>query len=410
MPNAIRLTALALAVGTAIASGMTVGSAQQPAPQPTPQQGAQSPGAQQGAQSQGALGNRPGAERAPEFPAPSIRDYKPRTTLVTGQHPVPRAKYPVIDIHSHQPTAITPAQFDTVVAAMDQLNLQVLVNASGASGDRLVQAMAGIKATKHPKRMVMFSNINFANVGPGYGARMAQQLEADVKAGALGLGEIMKGFGLRAKKADGTRLKVDDPELDPIWEAAARLKIPVLIHTGEPQEFFQPIDMANERWMELALFRDRRLPAGEFPRFDELMAERDNLFKRHPKTTFVAAHFGWHANDLGRLGRMLDAMPNVHVETGAILAELGRQPRAAHDFFVKYQDRVIFGKDSYQPDEYPYFWRTFETSDEYFDYYRDYHAFWKLYGMGLPDGVLKKLYYQNALRLIPGLPRDGFPR
>ena len=384
---------LILAVGTA----MGVGSAQQP-------------GAQQGAPSQGALGNRPGAARAPEFPAPSIRDYKPRTTLVTPQHPVPRAKYPVIDIHSHQPTAITPDQFDTVVAAMDQLNLQVLVNASGASGDRLVQAVAALKATKHPKRMVMFSNINFANVGPGYGARMAQQLEADVKAGALGLGEIMKGFGLRAKKADGTRLKVDDPELDPIWETAARLKIPVLIHTGEPQEFFQPIDMANERWLELALFRDRRLPAAEFPRFDELMAERDNLFTRHPKTTFVAAHFGWHANDLGRLGRMLDAMPNVHVETGAILAELGRQPRAAHDFFVKYQDRVIFGKDSYQPDEYPYFWRTFETSDEYFDYYRDYHAFWKLYGMGLPDGVLKKLYYQNALRLIPGLPRDGFPR
>ena len=281
MPNTTRLTALVLAVGPAIAAAITVGSAQQPAPR----QETQSPGAQQGAQSQGALGNRPGAARAPEFPAPSILDYKPRTTLVTGQHPMPRAKYPVIDIHSHQPTNITSAQFDPVVAAMDQLNLQVLVNASGASGDRLVQAMAAIKATKHPKRMVMFSNINFANVGPGYGVRMAQQLEADVKAGALGLGEIMKGFGLRAKKADGTRLKVDDPELDPIWEAAAHLKIPVLIHTGEPQEFFQPIDMANERWLELALFRDRRLPQGEFPRFDELMAERDNLFKKHPKTT-----------------------------------------------------------------------------------------------------------------------------
>ncbi len=366
--------------------------------------------AQQPPSSAGALANRPGANRAPEFPVPSITDYKPRSTLVTAQHPVPRAKFPVIDIHSHQPAPITPAQFETVVAAMDQLNLQVLVNASGASGDRLVQSMAAIKATRHPGRMVMFSNMNFTDVGPGYGAKAARQLEADVKAGALGLGEIMKGFGLRAKRADGTRLTIDDPELDPLWDAAARLKIPVLIHTGEPQEFFQPIDMANERWLELSLYRDRRLPEGQFPRFEALMAERNNLFRRHPKTTFIAAHFGWHANDLGRLGTLLDEMPNVYVETGAILAELGRQPRAAHDFFVKYQDRVIFGKDSYQPDEYPYFWRTFETSDEYFDYYRDYHAFWKLYGMGLPDVVLRKLYYQNALRLMPGLPREGFPR
>ncbi len=107
------------------------------------------------------------------------------------------------------------------------------------------------------------------------------------------------------------------------------------------------------------------------------------------------------------MGKLLDEMPNVYTETGAILAELGRQPRTAHDFFVKYQDRILFGKDSYQPDEFPYFWRTFETSDEYFDYYRDYHAFWKLYGMGLPDQVLRKLYYQNALKVVPGLPRNG---
>lgn len=366
--------------------------------------------AQQPTPATGALGNRPGANRAPEFPVPSITDYKPRSTLVTAQHPVPKAKYPVIDIHSHQPTPISAEQFDTVVGAMDQLNLRVLVNASGATGDRLVQGIAAIKASRHAGRMVMFSNMNFNDVGPGYGARMARQLEADVKAGALGLGELMKTFGLRARRSDGSRLKVDDPELAPIWETAARLKIPVLIHTGEPQEFFQPIDNSNERWLELALFRDRRLPEGQFPRFEELMTERNNLFRRHPKTTFIAAHFGWHANDLARLGKLLDDMPNVHVETGAILAELGRQPRAAHDFFVKYQDRVVFGKDSYQPDEYPYFWRTFETHDEYFDYYRDYHAFWKLYGMGLPDAVLRKLYYQNALRLMPGLPRDGFPR
>jgi hypothetical protein len=119
---------------------------------------------------------------------------------------------------------------------------------------------------------------------------------------------------------------------------------------------------------------------------------------------------GWHANDLGRLGKMFDRWPNLHAEVGAVLYDLGRQPRFGHDFFVKYQDRILFGKDSFQPDEYPYFWRVFETADEYFDYYRDYHAFWKLYGMNLPDPVLKKLYYQNAMRIVPGLPTAGFPK
>jgi predicted TIM-barrel fold metal-dependent hydrolase len=364
--------------------------------------------APQGQQSDGALRARPGANRTPEFPPPSIVDYKPRSTLVVPEHPVPRAKFPVVDIHSHQPVPISAEQFDQVVASMDRLNLQVLVNASGASGDRLQQAVQAIRNSRHRDRMVQFASIAFRDVGPGFGARAAQQLEADVKAGALGLGEISKAFGLTVRKTDGSRLKIDDPELDPIWQAAARLGIPVFIHTADPQEFFQPIDDQNERWLELALFRDRRYPSPPNPSFDELMAERDRLFTRHPRTTFVAAHLGWHANNLARLAKMFDEMPNVYGEVGAVLYDLGRQPRTAHDFFVKYQDRLLFGKDSYQPDEYPYYWRTFETTDEYFDYYRDYHAFWKLYGMALPDAVLRKLYYQNALRLMPGLPRAGF--
>ena len=366
--------------------------------------------APQGSQSEGALRPRPGANREPEFPAPSIRDYKPRSTLVVPQHPVPRAKYPVIDIHSHQPSPISSAQFDTLVKQMDGLNLQLLVNASGASGDQLVRSVAAIKNSAHPTRMVMFAQINFRDVGPGFGQRAAQQLEADVKAGALGLGELMKGFGLTARKTDGSRLMLDDPELDPIWDTAARLNIPVLIHTADPQEFFQPLTYQNERWLEMSLYPDRRYPPERFPSFETLMGERDRLFKKHPKTTFIAAHMGWHANDLARLARMFDEMPNVYGEVGAVLYDLGRQPRTARDFMVKYQDRVLFGKDSYQPDEYPYFWRTFETGDEYFDYYRDYHAFWKLYGLSLPDDVLRKLYYGNALKLMPGAPRAGFPR
>jgi len=361
-------------------------------------------------QAPGQIRPRPAEGREPELPPPTIRQYKPRSTLVVPQHPVPRAKFPVVDLHGHPPTLNGPDVVNLVGAAMDPLNIQVMVNANGTSGERLRQALGAIRASRYKDRMVVFTQINVRDLAPGGGARIAQQLEADVKAGALGLGEIMKDFGMRARKSDGSRLKIDDPELDVVWETAARLGIPVFIHVADPSEFFQPLDFNNERWLELALYPDRRYQdRSRFPAFEELMAERDRLIAKHPKTTFVVAHMGWHANDLSRLGGMMDKWPNLYTEVGAILYDLGRQPRAAHDFFVKYQDRILFGKDSFQPDEYPYYWRTFETADEYFDYYRDYHAFWKLYGMALPDAVLKKLYYGNALRLIPGLPRTGFP-
>jgi predicted TIM-barrel fold metal-dependent hydrolase len=352
---------------------------------------------------------RPGEGRAPEFPPPTIVDYKPRTTLKVAEHKVPKAKFPVVDIHSHQPTPITPEQFYKVVQGMDANNLRVLVNLSGGYGDRLRQGLDAIAKSPHKDRMVLFANVNFEGVGTaGWSQKAAAQLEGDIKAGARGL-KIFKDLGLRIRKADGSRLKVDDPDLDPVWDVCGRLGVPVLIHTAEPQEFFEPIDVKNERWLELALFKDRRYPAGEFPRFEELLAERDRMFRKHPKTTYIGAHFAYRANDLVKAQEMLDTMPNVHLEVAAILAELGRQPKAAHDFFVKNQNRVLFGKDSFQPDEYPYYWRTFETGDEYFDYYRDYHAFWKLYGMSLPDDVLKKLYYKNALALVPGLVKTGYP-
>ncbi len=140
------------------------------------------------------------------------------------------------------------------------------------------------------------------------------------------------------------------------------------------------------------------------------MGERDRMFAQPPEDALHRRALRRSTPTISaRLGALLDRLPNVYPEVGAMLSDLGRQPRAAHDFFVKYQDRLLFGKDSYQPDEYPYYWRMFETADEYFDYYRDYHAFWKLYGMDLPDEVLKKLYYENALRLVPGLPASGFP-
>jgi uncharacterized protein len=358
-------------------------------------------------QAPGQVRPRPAEGREPEFKAPTIREYKPKSTLVAPQHPVPRAKFPVIDIHSHQSTPISAGEYDRVMKGMESNNLQILVNLSGSSGDRLRQGVDALRASKYKDRMVLFANINFReSVGPGFGAQAAKQLEADVKAGAAGL-KIFKDLGMFVRKADASRLHVDDPELDVVWETCARLNVPVLIHIAEPPAFFDPLDYNNERWLELALYPDRRHQTGV--RFEELMTERDNMIRKHPNTRYILAHFGWHANDLARAGKLLDANPNVYYDVAAVLYDFGRQPRAAHEFFVKYQDRILFGKDSYQPDEYPYYWRVFETNDEYFDYYRDYHAFWKLYGIGLPDQVLKKLYYQNALKVTPGLPRAGFP-
>ncbi len=354
---------------------------------------------------------RPRLCQAPELPVPSILDYRPRSTLITPVHPVPRPKYPVVDFHGHPRLGFgSDVDLEQLGKSLDSLNIRAMVVANTVSGDALKRAVAAIKASPTMKdRLRIFTGINFRDVGPGWAEKAVAQLEADAAAGAAGIGELGKGLGLSIKKADGTRLRIDDPALDPVWQAAARLKLPVFIHTADPPAFWKPIDYSNERWLELALFPNRRYPPEQYPPFERLMTERDNLLRRHPATTFVIAHLGWHGNDLDRLGKLL-SLPNVYTEVGAVLYDIGRQPRAAHDFFIKYQDRILFGKDSFQPEEYPYYWRVFETRDDYFDYYRGYHAFWKLYGIDLPDEVLKKVYYANALRITAGLPQAGWPR
>jgi len=355
---------------------------------------------------------RPHRCQAPTLPAPSIVDYRPRSTLVVPAHPVPTAKFPAIDYHGHPRGDLitTPEGLERLGDDLDAINVRVMIAANSISGDDLTRTLALIAASPRMQdRVRVFTGIDFSGVGPGWAGRAVAQLEADAAAGAVGIGEIGKWLGLRTRKADGSRLRIDDPALDPVWQAAARLGLPVFIHTADPQEFWQPIDYANERWLELALFPGRRYPPDDFPSFEELMAERDSMIRRNPQTTFVLAHMGWHANDLPRLSQLMDELPNILVEVGAVLYDIGRQPRAAHDFFIRYQDRILFGKDSFQPEEYPYYWRVFETRDDYFDYYRDYHAFWKLYGIDLPDEVLRKVYYRNALRITPGLPQGGWP-
>ncbi|MDX2245651.1 MAG: amidohydrolase family protein [Bacteroidia bacterium] len=339
-----------------------------------------------------------------------FEEYVPISTLVVPQHPVTRAKYPFIDVHNHQ-WQMPTMDLNDLTREMDKLNMAVMVNLSGRgwrNPESLPQSLENIKKNK-PNRFIVFTNISFEGIDdPNWTTATVKQLENDVKLGANGL-KIFKDLGLTAKDSKGKRIPVDDPRLDPVWAKCGELGIPVLIHTGEPAAFWKPRDKYNERWLELKQVPNRYRDPLVFPSWEEVMAEQHNIFRKHPNTKFINAHMGWMANDLAKLGKLMDELPNMYTEIGAILAELGRQPRAARAFFIKYQDRIMFGKDSWHPEEYYTYFRVLETADEYFDYYRKRHAFWQMYGMDLPDDVLKKIYYKNALRVVPGIDASQFP-
>jgi predicted TIM-barrel fold metal-dependent hydrolase len=259
-------------------------------------------------------------------------------------------------------------------------------------------------ARAHPqsKRLASMTNVNFRDL-PG----AAAQLEEDIRNGAVGL-KVAKNLGLTEKDPSGARIAVDDARLQPVWAVAAKHKIPVMIHTADPKPLFDPMDKYNERWLELRL-RPNRAGAGRGISWEQLIGEQHNLVASNPQTTFILAHMGWMSHDLAALGALLDKYPNMNLEIAAILGELGRQPRATKRFFTRYQDRILFGKDRYDVEEYPFYFRMLETDDEWIDNIRKYHGLWKLYAFDLPDEVLKKIYYRNALRLFPGLSREGFP-
>jgi predicted TIM-barrel fold metal-dependent hydrolase len=338
----------------------------------------------------------------------TVEQWTPRSTVVAEEHLVPRAKFPVIDVHSHHRANLSGTRLDQIVGEMDGLNLQVLVNLSGGTGAQLSQAVQTFRKGPYPKRFAVFANLDFRGIDEAdWGAKAAAGLAQDIKNGAQGL-KFFKNFGMNVAYRDGVRVHVDDHRLDPVFEVCAGEGIPVLIHVAEPAEFFQPHDQFNERWLELKLRPRRKRPPE--PSFEALIGERDRLMQRHPKVNFIYAHMGWHGNDLKRLGKLFDDNPNLYVDIAAVLYELGRVPVSGRAFMIQYADRILFGKDSYTPSEYPYYWRVFETKDEYFDYYRRYHAHWQLYGLDLPDDVLKKVYYKNALKLIPGIDGAAFPQ
>lgn len=345
--------------------------------------------------------------------------YNPPSSLVTSEHVLTKAKFPFIDVHNHQydmPNQNIPA----LLKQMDSLNMRVMVNLSGRGfrnnngvfdvndNSYLVSSIQNAKKTT-PNRIVVFTNVSFSGVGEkDWAANAVKQLEADVKAGAQGL-KIYKSLGFSAKDNNGKVLRVDDPRLDPVWEKCGQLGIPVLIHTADPKQFWEEPDEHNERWLELLTYPGRKRSATDPAPWEDLIQQQHTVFRKHPKTTFINAHLGWYGNDLAHLGKLLDSFPNMYVEFGAVIAELGRQPKTAKVFFENYQDRILFGKDSWVPAEYSTYFRVLETEDEYFPYHKKYHAFWRMYGLGLSDAILKKVYYKNALKIIPGIDKTLFP-
>ena len=347
----------------------------------------------------------------------SFENYNPLSTLVIPENPVTRAKFPFVDIHSHQ-WRLSKERVTELVSEMDEINMGTMVNLSGRGfsrdpdydGGEYLNSMIKLFNSEAAGRFIVFTNLSFKNFGSkDWSKNAVETLATDVKNGVNGL-KIYKSLGLRNQDINGNRIPINHPDLDPIWAKCGELGIPVLIHAADPAPFWHPHDSTNERWLELKLRPGRKRGADNPAPFEQIIAEQHNIFKKHSGTTFINAHMGWMANNLDKAGKHLDMYPNVYFGIGAVIAEFGRQPKRAKAFFEKYQDRILFGKDAYNKEEFYTYFRVLESEDEYFPYYKKYHAYWKMYGLGLSDEVLKKVYYKNALRIVPNMDASLFPK
>jgi predicted TIM-barrel fold metal-dependent hydrolase len=333
-----------------------------------------------------------------------LKDFHPVSMLHAPVHEIERAKFYVIDVHNHTNDAtgigdIMPPQ--RVVEVMDKTNVKTVVILTGMWGEKL-QKVIDTMVKPYPGRFMVFTQIDWSKIDdPDFSQKMVAQLDDAVSRGARGL-KVLKDLGLGVKEKTGKLIAVDDPRLDPIWEECGRLGIPVSIHVTDPEAFFHPIDNTNERYEELIEHPDWSFYGQQFPTKISILQARDRVIARHPHTTFVALHLANWPENLDYVTVELDKYPNMMVEFGARQAELGRQPHRARDFFIKYQDRIMFGTDNGMDEAmYRNHFRWLETADEYFDYW-GYPAQgrWKIYGMELPDQVLEKIYHLNAERLF----------
>jgi predicted TIM-barrel fold metal-dependent hydrolase len=329
-----------------------------------------------------------------------LKDFHPDPALHAAVHEIQRAKFPVIDVHTHTNDAagigdrVDPKE---MVARMDQLNLKTIVILTGMWGDKL-QTIIDDMVKPYPGRFVVFTQFDWSKINdPNFSQLMVRQIDDSVARGARGL-KILKELGLGVRDSTGKLITIDDPRLDASWEECGRLGIPVFLHVADPEAFFHPIDARNERYEELIEHPDWSFYGPQFPSLQELVAQRDRMFAKHPHTMFVALHFGSWPENLDFVEQTLQKFPNVMIETGAREGELGRQPRRTREIFLKYSDRIMFGTDEGAGEAmYQNYFRWFETEDEYFPYAQyPQQGRWMIYGLGLPDDVLQKVYHRNA--------------
>jgi predicted TIM-barrel fold metal-dependent hydrolase len=371
---------------------------------------------------------RPAGASAPK-PTPSgcplpLKDFQPRSMLHVPEHKVERARFPVIDVHTHLSwspglrggeTLQFLATPQDVLPVMDRKNIQIMCNLTGGTGAGLESSIKRFDQAV-PGRFLTYTEPMWARANePGYAQKQADEIERAKKAGAHGV-KVLKTLGLflRENITKGPLVKVDDPRFDPMWDACGRLELPVSIHVSDPEAFFLPTDRFNERYEELQNHPDWSFHDRDFPSNAEILAARDRMIARHPGTQFILHHVGHDAENLAFVGETLDRFPNTTIEIGARIGELGRQPRTARKFFEKYQDRILFGTDAVPHGEetpqqifgdemYEIYFRFLETEDEYFDYAPapvPPQGRWRIYGLGLPDSILKKVYHDNAARIL----------
>jgi predicted TIM-barrel fold metal-dependent hydrolase len=369
-----------------------------------------------------------GTAARPE-PSPKIylNEYQPKSMLVVPEHRITRAKFPLIDVHTHvsryfgmqafgADAVNTPEPADIekpreeirrIVSTMDQLNLKMLLNLTGGTGPTLARNIRELPG-RHQGRFLVCTEPSYQKYADeGYPKWQADELERAKRAGAVGL-KVIKSLGLvlRERITEGPLVKIDDPRFDPMWRACGELNLPVFIHISDPDAFFTPIDRFNERYDELQRRPEWSFYGKDFPKKAELLAQRNRVIERHPKTTFVCLHVANHPENLGEVSSWLRRYPNMQCEVAARISELGRQPRQSQKFFDEFQDRIMFGTDvsgGLGPGLYGPYFRFFETLDEYFDYAGGPippQGRWKIYGIGLNDSILKKVYYNNAARLL----------
>jgi uncharacterized protein len=332
-----------------------------------------------------------------------LKDFKPVSMLHVPVQQVDRAKFYVIDVHNHVNDAARIDEHmppERVVEVMNNTNVKTIVILTGMWGDKLQQVIDEM-VKPYPGRFMVFTQLDYSKIDdPNFGKEMVALLRDSVSRGARGL-KFLKDLGLGVRDKSGKLIAIDDPRLDPVWEECGRLKIPVFIHTGDPEAFFLPIDANNERYEELIEHPDWSFYGRDFPGLQSLLEARNRVFAKHPNTRFVSLHMGWPEN-LDWVDAMLDHYPNVMVEFGAREAELGRQPRRTRELFLKHSDRVMFGTDNEVTEAmYRNNFRWLETSDEYFDYWGSPgQGRFTISGLGLPDDVLEKIYHQNAEKLF----------